>query len=416
MSETRAATETTFFVQDVPESISRTEGASLSGLSICHFTTAHSQLKSRSFHRICLPFARRGASVTYISPAQVTHPGPICLVPIPQRSSRVSRALWNRPLLRELCAAEAQVYHFQDPELLPLALALKLFLKKRVIYDAYEDFPSMARNSRSIPRPFRRLSAQMVALAERLAARFLDAIVTADPFTLRRLARCGTSPKLVVSNFPNLEFFPPPASGPKAFDLVYRGGLSRRAGTHDLLDAMQSLKSRSRSLRLLLIGYFDASSDENDLRDGIQRRGLTASVEIRGRIPHEQMASALGEAKIGICPLHATSKFELNVPVKVFEYWACGLPVIATDLTPIRPYLRTANAGLLFEPGDVAGLARSIEWLADHPRTADAMGRNGRAAVISRFNNRLEIRRFEKLLAQVTTRGKQRDPRKGNDA
>lgn len=402
MSESKAVTETTTIsVQNAPKLVPRTGEARLSGLSICHFTTAHSQLKSRSFHRICLPLARRGASITYISPAHAAPPGPICLVSIPQRSSRVSRAFWNRPLLRELRAAEAQVYHFQDPELLPLALALKVFLRKRVIYDAYEDFPSMARDSKSIPRPFRWLSALLVAMGERLAARFLDAIVTADPFTLRRLAHRGTSHKRVFSNFPNLDFFPPPAPRPKSFDLVYRGGLSHRAGTHDLLDALQLLKSRYRPLRLLLIGYFDTSSEENRFRDSIQRRGLTANVEIRGRIPHEQMASALDEAKIGICPLRATSKFRLNVPVKVFEYWACGLPVIASNLKPIRPYFQTAGAGLLFEPGDVTGLARSIEWLLDHPRAADSMGRNARAAIVTRFNNRAEIQNFERLLMHI---------------
>lgn len=354
--------------------------------------------------------------MTYVSPARAMHHGPIRVVSIPQRPSRVSRALWNGPLLRELRKAESQVYHFQDPELLPLALTLKLFFKKHVIYDAYEDFPSMARDSRSIPRPFRRLSAQMVAMGERLAAYLLDAVVTADPFTLRRLARCGRSRKLVFSNFPNLQFFPPPAFGPKTFDLVYRGGLSHRAGTYDLLDALQLLKTGSRSLRLLLIGYFDTGSDENDLHKGIEQRGLTANVEIRGRIQHEQMASALAQARIGICPLRATPKFEKNVPVKVFEYWACGLPVIATNLTPIRPYFQTARAGLLFKPGDVAGLARSIEWLLDHPRSADAMGRNARAAIVTRFNNRAEIRRFAKLLVQIADRGKGRDSERCNDA
>lgn len=396
--------ETTLIAQELLKVVPAPRQATLSGLSVCHFTTAHSQIKSRSFHRICLPLARRGARVTYVSPAKDGGSSPIRLVSIPHRPSRISRSLWNRPLLQKLLATDAQIYHFQDPELLPLALALKLFFKKRVIYDAYEDFPSMARDGKSIPRPFRALSAQLTAIGEALAAHLLDAVVTADPFTLRRLARRGSSRKLVFSNFPNLEFFPPPAFGPKPFDFVYRGGLSRRTGIYDLLDALELLRSRSRSLRLLLIGYFDSTSDENKLRNDILHRGLAANVEIRGRISHEQMASALSEARIGVSPLHVTPKFQLNVPVKVFEYWACGLPVIASDLTPIRPYFRTARAGLLFKAGDITGLAKSIEWLLDHPRAAENMARNGRAAVVTRFNNRGEVRRFEKLLTQIVTR------------
>ncbi len=40
-----------------------------SGVKLCHFTTAHAQLKSRSFHRECMPLAAAGMSVRYVSPA-----------------------------------------------------------------------------------------------------------------------------------------------------------------------------------------------------------------------------------------------------------------------------------------------------------------------------------------------------------
>lgn len=386
---------------EAPKTVSARTRRSAAGLSFCHFTVAHTELKSRSFHRIGLPLAQSGAHVTYISPAKTADVGGIHFVSIPKRASRVRRCLSNWTVLRELLRTDAQVYHFQDPDLLPLALALKLAFKKNVIYDAYEDFPSMARGSASIPQPFRAVAAKLVALAERLAARVLDGIVTADPFTLRRLARCGRSRKLVFSNFPNFDLFPPPQHGPKPFDVVYRGGLSERTGTYDLLDALQLLKPRSRPLRLLLIGYFDNAAAEARLRERIERFGLGANVEIRGRIPHEDMAVALAQARIGVCPLRATPKFSLNVPVKVFEYWACGLPVVASDLPPIRPYFRTANAGVLFAAGDTACLAAAIEWLLDHPHAAESMGRNGRAAVVTRFNNQGEVSRLEAFLAKI---------------
>jgi glycosyltransferase involved in cell wall biosynthesis len=395
--------------QHAPERLSAPRERPLAGVSFCHFTTIHAELKSRSFHRTCLPLALDGAHVTYISPAEPTPVPRIDCVRIPRLASRVARLFLNWTVLGKLLQTDAHIYHFQDPELLPVALALKLLFRRRVIYDAYEDFPSMVRESTSIPRPFRRVGGRLVAFAENVAAQVLDGIVTADPFTLRRVARKGRSRKLVFSNFPNLDFFAP-SSCPKPFDLVYRGGLSERAGTYDLLHALQLLRVRSRPLKLLLIGYVDHASAESVLRDRIHRLGLAANVEIRGRIPHEEMATALSEARIGVCPLRSTAKFQLNVPVKVFEYWACGLPVVASDLPPIRPYFRPTGAGLLFKPGDADGLARSIEWLLDHPRAADAMGRNGRSAVVSRFNNAVEIRRLEAFLARVAAGGRPQIP------
>jgi len=241
----------------------------------------------------------------------------------------------------------------------------------------------------------------VVRAAERLAAHCFDGVITADPFTLRRLARAGRSRKLVFYNFPNLDFFPAPRNPSKTFDLVYRGGLSERAGTLLLLDALRRLSAEGRCVRLLLIGYADNGLEEKTLRDRIRGLGLETSIEIRPRIDHEETAAALSAARIGVCPLQAIPKFLLNIPVKVFEYWACGLPVISSDLPPIRPFFRNAKAGLLFPPGDVAALARCIRWMLDHPEAAAHMGRRGRAAVVERLNNRSESHRLRRFCLRV---------------
>jgi len=226
--------------------------------------------------------------------------------------------------------------------------------------------------------------------------------MTADPGTLQRVARVGQSRKLTFYNFPNLELFPPPErSAAKDFDIVYRGGLSERAGTWVLLKAMRLLAMRGRHARLLLIGYCDDRNVELALRERVVSLGLSAQVEIMGRIRHAEMARALCRARIGISPLQDTAKFRVNIPVKVFEYWACGLPVIASDLPPIRPFFKNVNGGILFPASDAAGLAQSIAWLLEHPKTAERMGEHGRNAVVQRFNHRREVRKLERFFAQI---------------
>jgi len=389
------------------ENLEARRGATTPAIRLCHFTTVHTNLKSRSFHRQCLPLAQAGIEVRYVAPtARKQTPrkqdDAIEFISMPHRKNRRRRALANPALLRELLRQDASLYHFQDPELLPLAFALKLIFRKRVVYDAYEDFPSMARNSESIPRPLSALAGRLVEGLELLAAHCLDGVITADPFTLRRFARAGKSIKLVVHNFPNLDFFPAPQPSAKPFDVVYRGGISERAGTLVLLDALRILLDQLRAVRTLLIGYFDSAAAEARIRERIRALGLRSIVEIRGRIDHEEMAAALSQARIGVCPLQPVPKFLLNIPVKVFEYWACGLPVVASDLPPIRPYFPSARAGLLFEPGNANDLARSIEWMLEHPARAAQMGQNGRAAVVERFNNCGEVRKLLRFCAQLT--------------
>jgi glycosyltransferase involved in cell wall biosynthesis len=373
-----------------------------SGITLCHFSTAHTQLKSRSFHRQCMPLAAAGMTVRYVTPADIKgRRNGVDFVTLEKTHNRVRSLFAPSTLIRALLRQNANLYHFQDPELLPVALALKIIFHKRVIYDAYEDFPSMVLNKRSLPAILRPLAAKALAALEGLAAHFIDGVMTADSLTLRRFAHSGRGRKLVFFNFPNLDLFPPPRVKTKKFDVVYRGGLSARAGTLLLLEAMRLLADRGKPTSLLLIGYFDDARFEIELRERIREFGLSANVELRGRTEHEDMAEALSEARIGVSPLQDIPKFRLNIPVKIFEYWACGLPVVASDLPPMRPFFSNVSGGFLCEPGDAAALAHSICWLLDHPSAAKRMGRNGRSAIVQRFNNQNEVHKLREFCTRL---------------
>jgi glycosyltransferase involved in cell wall biosynthesis len=371
--------------------------------TFCHFTTLHANLKGRSYHMQFFPLAAAGAKVRYVSPLRIhgRHDG-VDFVSLPLRQGWLRHLLAVPSLLKILLKQNAGIYHFQDPELLPVGFLLKLIFHKRVVYDCYEDFSSMAYTKRGLPNWLQRPAASLVAAILGLAARCFDGLMTADPLTLKKMALEGGSRKLTFYNFPNLDFFPPPRlGGTKVFDLVYRGGLSERAGVWLLLEAMHALAVEGTKARLLLIGYCDDSSAETALRDKIRALDLSTSVEIMGRIQHGDMARTLSRARIGISPLRDIPKFRNNIPVKVFEYWACGLPVISSDLPPIRPFFKNVNGGLLFPPGDAQSLAQSIAWLLDHPKTAAWMGQHGRAAVVHRFNHAREVEKLRRFFCAI---------------
>jgi glycosyltransferase involved in cell wall biosynthesis len=384
---------------------SETHGSSRTRFTLCHFSTAHTTLKSRSYHMQCKPLADAGIEVHYVSPAAMDGAdSAIHFLQWPHRAGRTTILLGVVTLLRTLLQLRADLYHFQDPELLPLAFVMKLVFRKRVIFDCYEDFASMAYTKRDLPRIARPFVASLTGAIQKLAAICFDGIMTADPLTLRRVARSGRSAKLTFYNFPNLDFFPTPRPRAKDFDLVYRGGLSQRAGTWLLLDAMRLLALRGKVARLLLIGYCDNARVENKLRERIRNLGLCDSIQLRGRMEHEEMASSLGRARIGVSPLQDIPKFRRNIPVKIFEYWACSLPVVSSNLPPIRPFFKNVNGGLLFPPGEVEALAQSIEWLLDHPEAARRMGQRGRAAIETRFKHQSEVHKLLKFYSQLAAK------------
>ena len=110
-------------------------------------------------------------------------------------------------------------------------------------------------------------------------------------------------------------------------------------------------------------------------------------MELRGTLPYEEVPTWIRSGRIGLVPLLPLPKFMKNISTKTFEYWACGLPVIASNLVPIRPFLTDGYNGVLFEPGSARDSARAIRSLLAAPAQSEAMGRNGQQQVYEIWNN-----------------------------
>lgn len=376
----------------------------LQRLRVCHLSPIERLRDERAFSRESLPAVAYGLRPIIVGPHSRTESlQGVEFVSVPKSRNRALRMLHTFRFIQQALRQQAALYQVHSPELIPAGLILKLLFKKRVVYDTREDFPSMMLTKTYLPKWSRAAISKCVAGVERLAARFLDGIITADSGSLRPLAKTGKSQKLVFYNFPNLRYFPETSSLEKAYDLIYRGGLSERAGTYVLLESIRLLLNRGVSARLLLFGYADNRETEESIRATLHALGIAHLVTLRGMIPHDEMASTLKLGRIAVCPLQRIPKFMNNIPVKVFESWACGLPVIATDLPPIRPFFAGRRLGLLVRPGDSRDLANAINRLLASPALADECSQKARQIVVERYNTAAEIRKllsfYERVLA-----------------
>lgn len=367
------------------------------GLSVCHLTSVQDRLDTRAYVMEMLPLTKDVSALSVIGAhGRNGKDENVEFISVPTRQNRTERILLACGLAFQALHQPSQLYHIHNPETIPAGLVLKWFGRKKVVYDTEEDHPSMMLTKAYLPRFLRPIARSVVAGIERLAARTFDGYIAADSGTLRANAKVGRSRKLVFYNLPNLDFFPSPETHDKRFDLVYRGGLSERAGTFVLLAAVRELLNRGLHPRLLLFGYTDSKADQIRIAEHIQRTGLSSNVELGGRIDHGKMAATLSLARVSVCPLLSIPKFRNNIPVKVFESWACGVPVVCSDLPPIRPFFKGTKFGMLVKPGSIKALADALEGLLTDPEETARMGRAARRAVVERYNNAHESR---KLLA-----------------
>jgi glycosyltransferase involved in cell wall biosynthesis len=180
--------------------------------------------------------------------------------------------------------------------------------------------------------------------------------------------------------------------------------MSERAGTFVLLDALVELAAQGIRPSVRLAGYTDGEVGGQTLQKGIQDRGLGAGVELRGRMSHSDVPAWIRSGRIGLVTLQPIEKFMKNIPSKMFEYWACGLPVIGSDLPPISRFLSDGVNGVLFSPSSPKDLARAIRFLIERPAETAAMGRSGQQLVHEKWNSEQQVDQLVRFYEQIRHR------------
>jgi glycosyltransferase involved in cell wall biosynthesis len=160
-----------------------------------------------------------------------------------------------------------------------------------------------------------------------------------------------------------------------------------------------------------LAGYTDGDKGLAAIHTALLQLGLSDQVEFHGRLAHHEVPAWLRSGRIGLVLLQAVPKFMKNIPSKMFEYWACGLPVLASDLPPARQFLVEGQNGCLFSPSSAVHLAGRIAHLLQDPGKCQSLGRAGRRMIEAEWNNERQVDAlvgFYKTLSQKRSRTAQR--------
>jgi glycosyltransferase involved in cell wall biosynthesis len=295
---------------------------------------------------------------------------------LPGRLNRILRS--TRRVLDAAIGLDADAYQLHDPELLPAGLALKR-RGRVVVFDSHEDVPTQLLAKPYLGRLARHALSCAYAIGERHACRRLDGLLAATPFIRARLAHIDPD-TVDINNYPTLqEFDAAPDWSAKALEVCYVGGLSEIRGIRELVHACALLDA---PVRLALAGRFDEPAFEREM---LGQPGWSR-VSAHGHLDRGGVRQLMRRALAGLVTLHPARNYLDALPVKMFEYMAAGLPVIASHFPLWRDIVEGNDCGVCVDPRDPAAIAAAIDHFCRHPERARRMGENGRRAVLARYN------------------------------
>jgi glycosyltransferase involved in cell wall biosynthesis len=180
------------------------------------------------------------------------------------------------------------------------------------------------------------------------------------------------------------------------FLALYFGTIGLAHGVDVLVKVAQSLKGKD-YIQFLMVGN---GPDLGKIKR-LKKLHQLDNLNIQEEKPRRDLLEFIAAADVCLVPVRKKRFFDSALPVKMFEAWACGRPIILSVEGEAREHLEKAQAGIWAEPEDAEGIKDALLSLHNNPRLCQEFGKNGRSYVEKHFSRKIQAERLEKILVKV---------------
>jgi glycosyltransferase involved in cell wall biosynthesis len=238
---------------------------------------------------------------------------------------------------------------------------------------------------------------------ERLAARREESVLRGADLRVAvsaELAARLPAPTAVVPNGVDAELFsalPERAAARNRFDLPagrrvigFAGGLRPWHGVETAIEALPAAGD-------VMLAVAGDGPQREALKGLAADRGVSERVRWLGLLPHEDVPAFLAALDAAVLPYPALDGFAFS-PLKLYEYLAAGVPVVASDIGQVREVLEDGRWGTLVPAGDPTALGAALQSITASP-DAYARAAEARRHALAHHSWDERARRLGDLLA-----------------
>ena len=346
---------------------------------ICHMKSAHGKEDNRIFCKECVSLAASGYEVYLIQRGETYDKDGVHIIgagDIPKQ--RIKRMIVGaRVVYRIAVSLNCDLYHIHDPELIPYGIKLHK-MGKKVIFDSHELYREQIKNKGK----FGIVISSLYKVYEKNALLQLDGLIFPCPISGKNPYEGMYREFAYVNNVPRLsELYDSFDENQEKEDrtVCYIGTISKSRGISNLIKAVYEANAKL---------YLAGICHNQEYMKEITEMPEFSCVSYLGILDRGGIVKLLKKVKIGMATLLNVGQYNMldNLPTKVYEYMAMGIPSIISD----TPYNRNINDekkfGVVVNPDSVTEIAQAILNILSNEDIYTQMARNGRKFVKDECN------------------------------
>jgi glycosyltransferase involved in cell wall biosynthesis len=236
---------------------------------------------------------------------------------------------------------------------------------------------------------------------KRYVYRHCDQVTVVSSTMKRRLEHMGCPTDIVSIHSMGVNLrdqFVPADGNRKEADLIFVGRLVEKKGVGTLIEAVHLLRTDFPTLRLKIVGN---GPERHALEHRVAELQLDKQVEFLGSRPNDDMPAHYRSAPIAVVPsVVAADGDQEGLGLVAVEALGCGCAVIASDVPALQDVVQDGKTGLVFHSNDARDLSMKIRKLITDDSMRELLARQGREAVLMRFDWQEVGMRYQHLIGQ----------------